>query len=396
MTRSLPCWIESFVERTAELPSPEIFRKWSAIATVAATLERRVWSNTAMSRVYPNMFILLVAPPGVGKSFGIREAQRCATATHKLKLSPDDITKAALIDTLAQSKTVYTVPPKTMYEYHSMYIVADELGVLLPAHDLNFLNVLNILYDNRPEFKEVRRHREEDLIIENPQINILAGTQPEYMGTLLPPEAWGMGFMTRIMMIYHGKPTKTQLFGHRAEVDRKDLISDLKEIYKMHGEFAWTDEAQEELTDWHDRDLTPKPDHSKLKHYNARRILHVLKLCMVSSASRSNVRIVELCDVERARDWLLEAERLMPEVFKDMGGKSDGQIIQDLHYHVQQTYLQNGKKPLHRSQLDAWLMIRTPAYNVENVITLCVSSRVLVYQGEDLYIPGDTDLDRYT
>lgn len=395
MTRALPCWIDAFVERTKELPSPEIFLKWSAIATVAATLERRCWTSTAMSRVYPNMFILLVAPPGVGKSFGIREAQRCAVETYKLKMSPDDITKAALIDTLSLSKTTYTVPPKTMYEYHSMYIVADELGVLLPAHDLNFLNVLNILYDNRPEFKEVRRHRDDDLVIENPQINILAGTQPEYMGTLLPPEAWGMGFMTRIMMIYHGTPTKTRLFGQRKEVDRKDLVSDLKEMHKIHGEFSWSEEAMAELSGWHDNELQPKPDHSKLKHYNARRILHVLKLCMISSASRSSTKMIELFDVDRARDWLLEAERLMPEVFKDMGGKSDGQIIQDLHYHVHQTYLQN-KRPLHRSQLDAWLMIRTPAYNVENVINLCVSSGVLKYDGEDCYVPGSTDIDKYS
>lgn len=394
--RRLPCFIEAFEEATKGLPSPAIFRKWSAISAVAATLERRCYVSTSMSVVYPNMFVLLVAPPGVGKSVGIKHAAELVQRTNEIHLAPEDVTKASLIDAMQEAKKIFTVPPKIMLEYHSLFVAADELGVLLPSHDLAFLNTLNVLYDNRPRYKETRRHREKDLILEAPQINILAGTQPDYMGTLLPPEAWGMGFMTRIMMIYHGKPSKPKLFGPKGvKLDTKDLLHDLKMMTRLHGEFSWSPEAEAELTDWYGRDLEPVPSHTKLKHYVARRVLHVLKLSMISSASRGDSMIIELEDVERARAWLLEAEQLMPEVFKDMGGSSDKQVIEDLHYYLWQIWSQK-KQLIHRSRIDTFLMARTPAYNAENIVKLCIGAGILIDKGADMFEPGEVNRDDYT
>lgn len=395
-TRKLPCWIESFEVTTAGLPSPDIFRRWSAISAIAATLERRVYVSTSMSVVYPNMFVLLVAPPGVGKSVGIKHASDLVMRTNKIAMAPEDVTKASLIDAMQEAKKIFTVPPKIMLEYHSLFVSADELGVLLPSHDLAFLNTLNVLYDNRPRYKETRRHREKDLILEAPQINILAGTQPDYMGTLLPAEAWGMGFMTRIMMIYHGKPSKPKLFGPKGvKLDTKDLLHDLNMVAELHGEFTWHPDAEAELTEWYGRDLEPVPTHSKLKHYVARRVLHVLKLSMISSAARRNDLVIEVEDVDRARAWLLEAEALMPEVFKDMGGSSDKQVIEDLHYYLWEIWAKT-KAPIHRSRIDTFLMARTPAYNAENIVRLCVGAKILIDKGGDLFEPGEKNQDQYS
>lgn len=394
--RKLPCWIESFEQATAGLPSPPIFRRWSAISAIAASLERRCYVSTSMSVVYPNMFVLLVAPPGVGKSVGIKHAQDLVQRTNEIAMAPEDVTKASLIDAMQEAKKIFTVPPKIMLEYHSLFVAADELGVLLPSHDLAFLNTLNVLYDNRPRYKETRRHREKDLILECPQINILAGTQPDYMGTLLPPEAWGMGFMTRIMMIYHGKPSKPKLFGPKGvKLDTKDLQHDLNQVVQLHGEFSWAPDAEAELSEWYNQDLAPVPTHTKLKHYVARRVLHVLKLSMISSAARGNDLLITLEDVERARSWLLEAESLMPEVFKDMGGSSDKQVIEDMHYYLWDIWIKT-KKPIHRSRIDTFLMARTPAYNAENIVKLCVGAGILVDKGNDMFEPGEQNRDEYS
>lgn len=387
--------IESFSEATAGLPSPEIFRRWTAIGVVAAALERRVWVATAMSYVFPNLYTLLVAPPGVGKSVAIREGQQLIENAPKLQIAPDDVTKASMIDALQQAHRIFTVPPKFMLEFHSMFVGADEFGVLVPAHDLEFLNVLNVLYDNRPRYKETRRHREKDLILENPQLNLLAGTQPDYLGSLLPDQAWGMGTMTRIIMVYHGKAERPTLFGKKNQLNMKDCQHDVNQIAELYGEFAWTVEAEAYLNEWYEGGLQPVPEHSKLKHYAARRVLHILKLCMISCAARSNDLLIEQVDVERARVWLLEVESLMPEIFKDMAGKSDGQIIGDFHYYMYELWLKNGKQPIHRSKLDLFLMARTPAYNVDNIVRLCVSSGVMIDKGLDMFEPGSLNQDKF-
>lgn len=394
-TRKQACFIESFSSATAGLPSPEIFRRWTAIGVVAAALERRVWVASAMSVVFPNLYTLLVAPPGVGKSVAIREGQKLLENVPGLHMAPEDVTKASLLDNLQEAHRIFTVPPKFMIEYHSMFVGADEFGVLVPAHDLEFLNVMNVLYDNRPRYKETRRSREKPLILENPQLNILAGTQPDYLATLLPDAAWGMGTMTRLIMVYHGKAQRPKLFGTKLRLDMRDCQHDLDDIGQMFGEMAWTPEAEEQLTEWYEGGLKPIPEHSKLKHYNARRVLHVLKLCIISAASRNSAKLIEAIDVERAKVWLLEAESLMPEIFKEMAGKSDGQIIQDLHYFIYDLWLKNGKVPIHRSKIDLYLMNRTPAYNVENIVKTCVRAGILKDKGMDMFVPGDRVEDEY-
>lgn len=386
--------IESFTEATSNVPSPEIFRKWSAIVAVAGALERRVKVCTADGEIFPNLFVLLVSPPGVGKTQAARKTADLWKRTDYLKVAPDDITKAALVDAVDSAKQVF-VPdgkPLDMMYFHSMQVVADELGVLLPAHDLSFMSVMNKMFDCVDYYHESRRGRDEDLMIEKPQVTMLAGTQPDFLASLLPPEAWGMGFMSRIIMVYAGSPVKTQLFGKRKHnYNRANFIPDLKQICKLYGEMDFTQEAMDELVRLHDEGIKPIPQHLKLKHYLPRRLLNLLKLCMISSASRGDSMEIDLFDVNRAKDWLIEAESFIPEIFKDMSGKSDRDVIQDLHNFVWQTYTANNKKSVHRSRIEAFLINRTPAYNVKNIIDVCVSSKILINTGPDLFTPGTTN-----
>lgn len=335
--------------------------------------------------------MLLVAPPGVGKSNAIAKIVDIWQRTQILKVAPDDITKASLIDNLAASKQIKILNNgMDMLEYHSMQIGADELGVLLPAHDLSFMSVMNALFDNRALYRESRRGREEDLVIQNPQVSLLAGTQPDFLASLLPPEAWGMGFMSRMLMVYSGEATRPALFGKRRHFNQNAFIADMKAISKLYGEMQITQEAQAEIVSWYDNKLSPVPQHLKLKHYIPRRILNFLKLCMVSAASRDDEMTIGIYDVERARAWLLEIESLMPEIFKDMSGKSDRDVIQDLHGYVWQLYQQSGKKPVSRARIDNFLLNRTPAYNVKALFEACINAKILINVGPDLFQPGTT------
>ena len=383
-TRRLPCWIESFTEALSGVPSPEIFRKWSAIATIGGALERRVYTQTAQSRLYSNMFVLLVAPPGVGKSQAIDRIGEMLRANGKLRVAPDDITKAALLDALKEAHQSRVFSPTEMLDYHSLQIIAGEFGVLCPAHDLGFLNVLNVLYDNRSLYKETRRGREEPLIIENPQINLLSGTQPDYLASFLPEEAWGQGFMSRVIMVYHGSAIHVPLFGKNNKADLRTLASDLSDIADLHGEITWTPEAQEEVERQHRSGFKPIPNHLKLKHYLPRRVLHILKLSMISSVSRSNSLLIEREDVLRAIEWLVEAEGRMPDIFKDMSGKNDRDLMVGLHAFAFQLYVRNEKRPVAEARLLGYLSERTPPYNVKHLFDLCFRTGILV-KGQ---IPG--------
>lgn len=340
-----------------------------------------------MSAMYANMFILLVAPPGVGKTQAIRPAVDLWHKSRQLKVAPDDLTKASLLDHMKEAHQAKVFSATEFIEYHSLNIGADEFGVFVSQHDLSFMSVLNALYDNRDVYKESRRGREGDIVLNNPQVTMVAGTQPDFMGSMLPPEAWGMGFMSRIIMVYSGSPVKVSLFGKKKKADYGDLVHDIKQVADLHGEMDWTDAAAAKIVAWHDGGMLPVPAHSKLKHYLPRRILNVIKLSMISAVSRGNELLIDEDDVQRAIDWLIETESLMPEIFKDMSGASDTQLIQDMHYFIWEIWSKD-QKPIHKGRIEQFLAARTPAYNVQHIMKLCESMKIIIPMGIDIFKPG--------
>jgi hypothetical protein len=70
-----------------------------------------------------------------------------------------------------------------------------------------------------------------------------------------------------------------------------------------------------------------------------------------------------------------------------MNGQSDILVIQDLHFTLWQEY-EKTKAPIHESRIRTFLAARTPAYNVENIFKLMLSSKIITLAGLEVYIPG--------
>jgi hypothetical protein len=326
-------WIDEYVASTAEVPSPEPFRLWSAITAISGVFERKVFTMGSAGPIYPNLFTVLVGPPAAGKTNAIRPIRDLWSRVKGLNLSPDNVTKAALIDALSRSLRTVINGAESAYTFSSMAVPCSEFGIFFTHHDLEFLSVLNHIYDSPPNYKEERR-TSGIVEINKPYLVILAATQPDFLNSFLPEEAWGMGFASRLIMIYADATPAADLFA-TIEVKNNGLEKTLVEMFNIKGEFKWTQNAINEINAWNRAGCPPRPTHGKMLHYNGRRALHTIKLAMISSASRNpGENIVTVDDFERAKDWLLSAEVAMPDIFRAMGQKSDAQVISDLHFHI--------------------------------------------------------------
>lgn len=382
-------WIDDFMTHTDGIPSPTIFRLWSGITCIAGALERRVWITSAGDQVYPTIYTLLVGKPGTGKSQAIRPVSSLWYATKELHIASHSVTKASLTDELNDAKRLIVCSDNTVIEYHSLQIAASEFGVLVPAHDLDFLNFLNDIYDNNNNYRESRRTQSRKIDAVNPQINILAGTQPAYLAALLPEEAWGMGFMTRMVMVYSAERFNVRLFDKRTANKETfgELLDGLKILLKAHGEADWEQSAMDAIQSWADAGFPPEPEHSRLESYNSRRILHIMRLCLVSAASGGHPLLITLVDFQRALGWLIQAEETMPDIFKEMVQRSDAQVIQELHMFVWGIWAKD-KKWVHEARLIHFLQTKVTSDKLDKILSVAVRSNILDHDVEKhLYRP---------
>jgi hypothetical protein len=392
-----------FMRLTEDYPSPDIFRQWAAIALVAGSLERRVWIKTPQGTYFANMYTMLVAPPGVGKNI-IEVVRDLWSATREpgpgglkaFHVAPDNMTKASLIDTLAKAKTIKILKSGPPLEYHSLLVSADEIAVLLPIYDQEYIGTLNSLWMNKADHHEVRRYgQSKDVFIPQPQLNLLAGAQPAWLGTM-PEEAWGLGLTRRIIMVYSNEVQLRSLLKSqdeaKHEATREAVLERLGLMSGLFGQCSWGKGALEGLDNWFMNGQRPLPDHYRLEHYIRSRIVHVMKLAIVSAVMRSLELRIELEDVKRALGWIFEAELTMPSIFRAIVGKNDSNIMQELQIWMLAMYNRNGKRPVEGEHMRRFLLERLSHDKIETFIVSAERANIIArLAGEtNLFVPKAT------
>lgn len=378
MKRRLDDWIDRFFRSTEGLPSPEIFRRWAGISIVSGALERRVWVRSLRREFYPNLYTLLVAPPGVGKSVLTSLAAAYFRELPGQHLSANSLTKASLVDNLKEAERHFVRPNSNpaVVTFNSLKVCADEFGVFLSKYDNEFLSFMNAIYDNYP-YSEKRRGGDLHIEIRNPHITFFGGTQPGYLRDLLPEAAWDQGFTSRLLFIYDGESQLVDPLADEGEpLLDVDLTEDLKSIGEVFGKMTFEQEAAKLLVDWHMAKGPPIPDHPKLHHYLTRRTAHILKLSMISAVSAGRHPTIVKEDIERAFDWLFDAEARMPDVFRAMSSGGDIKIMEETWHYAFRIY-SSTNKPIPEALIVDFIAEQAPAHNVTRILDVMIKANWL-------------------
>ena len=377
--RRLQSWISGFEVYTESLGSPELFRRWGAISCVAGALEKKCWIVSRGSKLYPNFYTFLIAPPGVGKSIVLGEVERFWRSLPNHHVAPVSLTKAALIDALHDAKRQIVrhglVPP--FVEFNSLLLLISEFGSFMGSYDNDFMATLTTLYDGY-QYSERRRTKDLKIDIPEPQLNFLAGTTPAQFKDFMPEGAWDQGFLSRSIIVYAGEQVLTDIFDvpMAQEKLREDLIHDIRAISELYGQFTVDPAAKAAITKWHMAGGPPTPDHPRLVHYLTRRTAHLLKHCMVASVETSNDLVIREKDFEIAQFWLLDMERHIPEIFKAMVGGGDAKAMDECWHFVWQTWSKE-KRPVIEPRVIAFLKDKIPSHSVIRVLEIMVRSNLL-------------------
>lgn len=378
--RRLGSWIDSYLEYTDILPSPLLFRKWVAISFLASAMERRLWIRTMGSNLYPNLYTLLVGPPGIGKGVAIHPGEKLLREVPDLHIGPSDMSAASLIDALNESVRRIILRGDPPYiEFNSLTVISRELGVLIPSWETSLMNNMTDIYDG---FVVDQKRRGKDIRIKivAPQINLLGACTPSYLNEVMPPGAWDQGFISRTILVYSGDRVPKDPFAedNQSALSQRlhnDLLHDLKLIALDYGKLAFTTPAAASIKAWMAAGQPPEPQHSKLQFYNARRLAHLLKLCIISSISHSNDKIITLENYAEALNWLVEVESYMADIFKSMNSGGDSAAMEETWNYVW-TLFAKEKRPIAEHRIFSFLKERVPAHAVGKILEVMVKSQM--------------------
>ena len=196
--RKLTNWYEAYQEYTEDFEPPKIFHKWSAIAGLSSLTGRKVWVQEGNRKLYPNLYVILVGPPGCGKGQSMRELRPFLQAAG-VRISPDKLTAAKMIKAISESQVAHpTLGLITPY-----MIWAEELPSFLggDAYESGMISDLTALYDSPDEFRKETKTRGDDLI-PNAYLVVFAATTSQGITDSLPSGTIGQGFTSRLMFVY--------------------------------------------------------------------------------------------------------------------------------------------------------------------------------------------------
>lgn len=322
--------IEDFVADTRMTESPELFRRWAAISTISGLAQRRIWCNVGKGQLFPNQYVLLVSPPGIGKSVVLKLVDELWGLNKNIYIGDETTTIPGLLDFMqdcASPVLMAGVPVNT----HPLSVAPREYGTYMKAYDLAVLNVLNDFWDCPTKFSEMTRGGGKNNL-EYPVLNLVSGTQPSFLNNVLPEEAWSLGFCSRLLLVYDWQAetlrTRDRLNLPSFPLEKyKDAVNAL---CKWEGELKFTDEAIDFFDEWIiDQHQEPIPKHPRLASYVARRPVHWLKVAMCVALAQGQT-FIDKPSLEAAKRYLLEMEANMPEIFRDMSKESDKDIIDEI------------------------------------------------------------------
>ena len=327
-SRELSDWLTGYIKYTAGSEPPLSYHTWTGVSIIAGALQRRVWLQWGFEKIFPNMYVILVGASGrTRKGVAINIGKDIISELAGICLTSENLTREALIRTMKGAVTNFQTPEGDVRFHCAVTCFSEELSVFLGQNDIKFLASLTDWYDSKDNWTYETKHEGKDHL-QGLCFNLLGATAPDWLQSMLPAEAIGGGFTSRVIFVVEERKGKTVSKHVLSPEDirlRQALIADLNAVNNITGAFTFSQDGEAAYTGWYetyDKELGrgnyPVED-PRFSAYCERRATHLRKLMMVMSASRSDDRQLTKEDFDRANVLLKATELRMHKTFGGLG-----------------------------------------------------------------------------
>lgn len=329
MARHLENWLDSYLTLLENTEPARIFDVWVGYSVIAAALRRKVSLQLGRLIYYPNIYVVLVADPGVArKTQAIKYGVSFLNTIPDIRLSADSATKEAMTDDIELSGLDELMVDGTTLRHSSLNIISKEFESFLGQKKENtrMLTALTDLFDCPDDWSSRTRHSGSSKII-RPWLNLLAATTPDSLASSLPASAVGGGLTSRIMFVWADKKKKSVAIPFMTEDELKlkeKLEKDLYQISRISGEYIMTNDCIKKWVEWYDAyDEDESGDRvctdKSFSGWYSRKPTYIIKIAILRAASESNILTIQWKHIETAIREVIQVEHIMGNAFKAIG-----------------------------------------------------------------------------
>ena len=229
-------WILEYSERLNQISeAPAAYNVWSAISMIGAVLKNYVWVDRGTYQIFPNQYIVLIGPPGVGKGSAMHPAHDYAKK-HTPALANymnDRLTAPKILDKLANGPVIAQMVNGVMAMKvdSSAILYSTELSAFLSGSDW-MIPFLCATWDQGSFDYETKNSG--NSIIKNMCVSLMAGCVPDFIRSLnrpgKPETAISGGFTARAIFVFASDKSKSIVWpqGFTSTPEGKKLDAELK------------------------------------------------------------------------------------------------------------------------------------------------------------------------
>lgn len=322
-------WVLSYSDAIDKLSeAPTSYNVWSALSVVSAVLKKRVWIRRGTYKIYPNQYIVLVGPPGVGKGTAIHPAHAFAKGTtpQMANYISDRVTAPKIIEKLSLGfQTTSVVNGQIVGGLEASAVLqATELSTFLGSSDW----MLSFLCDawDRGEFEYDTKGKGTH-IVKGMCVSLIGACVPEFIRSINKDGATAIsgGFTARTIFVFANDKSKSLVWpqGFEDSVKGKalagDLQNDLEHISKLGGEFQFTKLGAVEFERFYNNIRIEDEDSDVIRHFKARQNIHVLKVAMCLSAAGRDDLLIDQYEIKTAISLVDGVKQTLDITFRGVG-----------------------------------------------------------------------------
>lgn len=310
-------WLGKYLEYTVNNEAPTPFHFWVGVSVIGGVLARNLYFDKAHYRVYPNQFIILVAPTGrCRKSTAISIGVKLLRRLGSVNILAEKITPEALVQALGRRKSV---DDGQIVEECSGFIHAPELAVFLGKQLYNegLVALLTGLSDN-PDKWDYETRTKATVRLTNVNLSMLGASTPDWLYDSIPEAAFGGGFMSRIIFVVQTETPRILPFPPpEDEIAREWLMDRLVSFRDRNGQFVNSPDGHQWYVDWYMQLGTEKKkmEDPRLAGYWERKPDHLIRLAMILAIASEGPLVLTDEVYDQALKVLNTLETPLPEAF---------------------------------------------------------------------------------